>query len=57
MMSGLRYWDRQAVLLIGLTSGGNLTINSCGRANTDSVSSQPMDLSSYQFCTLFNPYS
>lgn len=47
MMNGLRYWDRQAILLIGLAIGGNLTINSCGRANTtdraSSVSSQAVE--------------
>ena len=47
MMNGLRYWDRQAILLIGLAIGGSLTLHGCGRANTtdraSSVSSQPME--------------
>ena len=45
-MSDLRYWDRQAILLIGLAIGGSLALNSCGRAITDrasSVNSQPME--------------
>ena len=47
MMSSLRYWDRQAVLLISLAIGGSLTLHGCGRANiperASSVNSQPME--------------
>ena len=47
MMSSLRYWDRQAVLIISLAIGGSLTLHGCGRANiperASSVNSQPME--------------
>ena len=39
MMSSLQYWDRQAILIIGVAIGGSLTLSGCGRANTDSASS------------------
>ena len=47
MMSSLRYWDRQAILLISLAIGGSLTLNGCERASTtdraSSVNSQPIE--------------